>query len=215
MNLQDNEVKALKDASLLIKYTAESPKTLPENIIIPIATAWKAQEENTWSPEISSKFWIAYSTLCDLLKPVTLETISASAPGKFRRWFFFGDYVEQMPAKRTASIYRILLIVLLAFAVMFGFVASTTTKLSSDIDKFIADGNMAATDVAASIAIIKGELDKVTPPDDNSLQLSLDDPRITAETRSKITSLRDKLQGVYYDADMMNERVNGIMKKAI
>jgi hypothetical protein len=31
-----------------------------------------------WSPEISSAFWVAYSALCDLLKPVTIDTIEAS-----------------------------------------------------------------------------------------------------------------------------------------
>src|SRR5262249_13080346 len=49
----------------------------------------------------------------------------------------------------------------------------------------------------------------------NSLELSLDDSRISADTKSKITSLRDKLQVMYYDADMMNERVNGIAKIAL
>jgi len=80
MKLQPNEEKALNDASLLIKYAAESPKTLPENITMPIALAWKAREDNAWTPEVSSKFWTAYSGLCDLVKPVTLETIAASAP---------------------------------------------------------------------------------------------------------------------------------------
>jgi len=144
MKLQANEEKALNDASLLIKYAAESPKTLPENIMMPIAFAWKAREDEAWSPDVSSKFWIAYSALCDLLKPVTLETISASEPIKSRRWIFLGDYIELTLAQRTASLYRILLIVLLAFAVMFGFVASTSTKLSDEIKDFIVVGNTAA-----------------------------------------------------------------------
>src|SRR5215470_3774488 len=91
MKLQASEEKALNDASLLIKYAAESPKTLPENIMMPIALAWQARDDNAWNPEVSAKFWIAYSALCDLLKPVTLETIAASTPSKSRRWFFFGD----------------------------------------------------------------------------------------------------------------------------
>jgi hypothetical protein len=210
MKLQANEDKALNDASLLIKYAAESPKTLPENIMMPIALAWKAREDSAWSPDISSKFWTAYSTLCDLLKPVTLDTISASEPVKSRRWVFFGDYVEQTLAQRAASRYRIVLFLLLATAVIFGFVVSTTTKMSDDIKDFVVRGNTAAMEAAAAIATIKGELDKITPPVDNSLQLSLDDSRISADTKSKITSLREKLQEMYYAADMINERASQI-----
>ena len=214
MKLQASEDKALGDASLLIKYAAESPKTLPENIIMPIASAWQAREDNTWSPDVSSKFWTAYGALCDLLKPVTLDTISASQPTKFRRWFFFGDYVEMTLAQRTASRYRIWLIVLLAFAALFGFVASASTKLSDDIKEFMKGGNAAALEAAANIATIKGELDldKLTPPSGDSLQLSLDNSSIAADTRAKINTLREKLQDIYYATDMMNERVNGIAK---
>ena len=106
MKLQASEDKALDAASLLIKYAAESPKTLPENLMMPIALAWKAREDNAWDPDVSSKFWTAYSALCDLLKPVTLETISAGESTKSRRWFFFGDYVERTQAQTTASHYR-------------------------------------------------------------------------------------------------------------
>jgi hypothetical protein len=211
MKLQASEEKALGDAGLLIKYAAESPKTLPENIMMPIAMAWQAQEGNAWSPDVSSKFWTAYSALCDLLKPVTLETISAAQPVKFRRWIL-GDYVEMNLAQRTARRYRIWLSVLLAFAVIFGFVASASTKLSDDIKDFITRGNTVASETASLIAAIKSELDKMTPPVDDSLELSLDDSRIGADTKSKITSLREKLQDMYYAADMMNERVNGIAR---
>jgi hypothetical protein len=210
MKLQDNEDKALNDASLLIKYAAESPKTLPENIMMPIALAWKAREDNAWSPDVSTKFWTAYSALCDLLKPVTLETIAASRPVKSLRWLFFGAVVERTLAETTARRYRVLLSVLLAVAVTLGFVASAATRITDEIKDFTAKGNTAVTDVAAALANIKGDLDQITPADGNVLKLSLDDSRINPDTRSKITALRDKLQEMYYDADMMMERANRI-----
>jgi hypothetical protein len=210
MKLQDNEDKALNDASLLIKYAAESPKTLPENIMMPIALAWKAREDNAWSPDVSTKFWTAYSALCDLLKPVTLETIAASQPVKSLRWLFFGAVVERTLAETAARRYRVLLFVLLAVAVTLGFVASAATRITNEIKDFTAKGNTAATDVAAALANIKGDLDQITPADGNVLKLSLDDSRINADTRSKITALRDKLQEMYYDVDMMTERANRI-----
>jgi hypothetical protein len=210
MKLQADEEKALNDASLLIKYAAESPKTLPENIMMPIAFAWKAREDNAWSPDVSTKFWTAYSALCDLLKPVTLETIGASQPVKSLRWLFFGDVVERTLAETTARRYRVLLSVLLAVAVILGFMASAATRITEEIKDFTAKGNTAATEVAAALANVKGDLDPITPVDGDVLKLSLDDSRISADTRSKITALRDKLQEMYYDADMMTERANRI-----
>jgi hypothetical protein len=207
MKLQASEEAALDAASLLIKYAAESPKTLPENIMMPIALAWKAREDSAWSPDVSSKFWTAYSALCDLLKPVTLETISASEPTKCRRWIF-GGYVELTRAQRTANHYRTWLVVLLAFAIVCGFIASAATKMSDEIKDFTVRGNTAALEAAVAIATIKSELDRITPPVDNSLTLPLDDSRIGPDTKSKITSLREKLQDMYYAADMMNERAN-------
>jgi hypothetical protein len=210
MKPQANEEKALDDASLLIKYAAESPKTLPENIMMPIALAWKAREDNAWSPDVSAKFWTAYSALCDLLKPVTLETIAASRPIKSLRWLFFGEVVEMTLAERTARRYRILLSVLLAIAVTLGFVASAATRINDEINEYIVKGNAAATEVAAALASIRADLDRITPVDGDVLKLSLDDSRISADTQSKIIALRGRLQDMYYATDMMTERANRI-----
>jgi hypothetical protein len=210
MKLQANEEKALNDAGLLIRYAAESPKALPDSIMMPIALAWKAREENAWSPEVSSKFWTAYSALCDLLKPVTLETIAAGTPVKSYRFVFFGDAVEATLAERAARRYRVLLVILLAIAVTLGFVASAATKISDEIKEFTARGNAAVTEVAAALASIQGDLDRITPVDGDVLKLSLDDSRIGADTRLKIIALRDKLQDLYYATDMMTERANRI-----
>ena len=212
MKLQASEEKALDDASLLIKYAAESPKTLPEKITTPIADAWKAREDNAWTPDVSSKFWIAYSTLCDLLRPVTIETISASKPTvKYRPWIFFGDLVAVTQAQWTARLYRILLFILLALAIVLGFIASTSTKMSDDIKDLITRGNTAVSETAANVATIKGDVDKMTPAVDNSLNLPLDDSRIGADTKIRITALREKLQDMYYISDMMYEREKGIV----
>src|SRR5260370_41059084 len=184
MKLQASEDKALDAASLLIKYAAESPKTLPENLMMPIALAWKAREDNAWSPDVSTKFWTAYSALCDLLKPVTLETISASEPTKCRRWIF-GDYVELTRAQRTANHYRTSLVILLAFAIVCGFVASAATKMSDAIKDFTGRGNAAALEAAAAIATIKSELDRSTPPGDNLLTLPRHDSIICPRTTTR------------------------------
>jgi hypothetical protein len=193
-----------------MKYAAESPKALPDSIVTPIANAWKAREENAWSPEVSSKFWTAYSSLCDLLKPVTLDTIAAKTPIKARRWVFFGEFKEVALPQRTASWYRGLLMFLLATAVLSGLSASN--KMSDDIKDFMARGNIVVLEIAAAVPTIKADLDKIAQNDESSLTLSLDDPRIGADTRSKIVVLRDKMQDLNFAEDMMNDRVEGIAK---
>jgi hypothetical protein len=160
---------------------------------------------------VSSRFWIAYSALCDLMRPVTLETIAASLPVKSLRWLFFGEVVEATLAEKTARRYWVLLSVLLTIAVTFGFVATAATQISSEIKEYIVKGDIAVAEAAASIAGIKADLDRMTPPiDGDTLKLLLDDPRISADTKSKILSLRDKLQEMYYATDMMTERANRI-----
>jgi len=210
MKLRDEEERALNDAAVLLKYAAESPKTLPDSIVAPIANAWKAREENAWSPEVSTKFWIAYSALCDLLKPVTLDTIAAKAPIKSKRWVFFGDLKEVTLPHRTAHRYRVLLIVLLLTAVVFGFIVTTTKQMSDEIKDLTTRGNTTALELTAAMATIKADLDKVVQGDENSLKLSFDDPRIVADTRSKIAALRAKFQDLFFAEDMMDDKVNAI-----
>jgi hypothetical protein len=210
MKLQDEEERALNDAALLLKYAAESPKTLPDSVVAPIANAWKAREENAWSPEVSTKFWIAYSALCDLLKPVTLDTISAKTPIKSRRWVFFGEFKEVTLPQRTANLYRFLLIVLLVTAVGFGFIATTSNRMSEDIKELVTRGNTVALELTAAMATLKTDLDKIAQGDEDSFELSFDDPRIGADIRAKIAGLRDKFQDLLFADDMMNDRVNGI-----
>jgi hypothetical protein len=211
MKLQPNEMQALDEASLLVKFAAESPKPLSDNIVTPIAVAWKAREDDAWSPEISSKFWIAYSALCDLINPATLITISAGTPTiKSRRWILFGDPVNETLAQRTATRYRILLVLLLAIAILFGFVASTTTKLNEQINEQIMLGDKTASDAMDKIEIIKSEIEKTMPSAENSLKLSLDDPGIGTDTKLKITDLRKRLQDLYKVMNTIQQLINGI-----
>lgn len=210
MKLQGGEVDALNSAEQLIKYAAETPKTLPDTIVTPIANAWKASEENTWSPDIAAKFWTAYSSLCDLLKPVTLDTIAAGKPIKTRRWIFFGELEETTLPRRTANTYRLLLLLFLVTSIFFGFIATVSTKFSDDIQALIAKGDVLADDVAKSIGVLKTEIEKVAGSGADALTMSLDDPKIPAEVQSKISDLRQKLQALYFVIDQMHNRVKGI-----
>ena len=124
MDLQPSENEALDTAAVLIKYSAEVQR-IPNAIVLPIVTAWKAREEKNWSPEISSAFWVAYSALCDLLKPVTIDTIEASRSKiQAHKFIFFGPLRTISLTQRTARRYLILLLVLLVISTVSGFIVS-------------------------------------------------------------------------------------------
>jgi hypothetical protein len=211
MDLQPSEFEALDTAALLIKYSAESPKTLPETIVLPIANAWQARDNKTWSPDTSTKFWTAYSALCDLLKPVTRDTINACTPNiKKREWILFGPFRTISLAQRTTRRYLVLLFALLVTSVLFGFIQSSASKLSDDIRDLATKGDGIAVEVFADLTSIKADLDALAIPAENSMQFSLDDPRIKPETRTKINTLRDRLQDLYYVCDLMHQKIDGI-----
>jgi hypothetical protein len=210
MELQACEIMALENSALLIKYAAESPKKLPDEILVPITGAWKAREDKVWAPDVATNFWKAYSDLCDFIKPVTLDTIAttkASVPT--RSWILFGRKETQTLGRRTIDRYLLLLGFLLIISVIFGYINSSTSTLSDEIQKLTSKGDSLASEISDSLSTIKADIEN-QKLDDNALNTSLDDSKIKSDTRAKIKTLRDKLQELYYISDLMNYKVNGI-----
>ena len=105
-----------------------------------------------WSPEISSAFWVAYSALCDLLKPVTIDTIEASRSKiKAHKFIFFGPLRTISLTQRTARRYLILLLVLLVISTVSGFIVSVSNSLSTEIKALVGDGDTYVTQTAAGL----------------------------------------------------------------
>jgi hypothetical protein len=200
MKLQPEEETALSHAALLLRYAAESPKEVPENLVRPISDALKAKEEAAWSPEVATKFYTAYSSLCNLLKPVTIDTISV-----------MGSTIP----RRTANLYRVILIILLLTAVVLGFFATAITSMSDDIKAFIKQGETAASDSEKAISGIKLDIDKLVRDGESAMELSLDETRIPLETIVKIAELRTRLRDMWYASDMLKERADGIAQITI
>jgi outer membrane murein-binding lipoprotein Lpp len=208
MNLQDAERDALRNSAALVKFAAESPKIAPDDVIAPLVAAWEAAEHEQWSPAIAVQFWTAYSKLCDLVKPVTMDTVSMAetptAPGNgWWDWWSAGRSRAQIHARQ----YLILLLFLVICSVGFGFVAGTSGKLSEDIDKLTTEGDQLAAQISTEISDIKTDLDTLNSGKE-SLFLPLDDTSITADTRRKIDDLRTKLQGLYNVADQLHSKAN-------
>lgn len=209
MKLQDDEELALRNAGMLVRYAAESPKTLDETIVGPISNAWKTQEENAWNPDVATKFWTAYSSLCNLIKPVTIDTISTTQPIKMKRWFSRG-YIETTKPRIIAAYYGRILFVLLLCTIILGFFATVITTMDNEIKDFIKRGETAAAESEKASAAIKLDLQKLISENEDPLELSLEDKRIGFETAVKINELRVKLMDMWYAADMMEQRARRI-----
>jgi hypothetical protein len=212
MKMQDDEREALRNSVALLKFAAESPKTAPDDVIEPLVTAWEAAEQDKWSPAIAIQFWTAYSKLCDLIKPVTMDTVGMVqipiAPTKsWWDWWSAGRSQAQIHARR----YLALLMFLLVCSVGFGFIAGTSDKLSEEIGKLIAEGDQLAPQIGSQISEIKTDLDGLNLGTD-TLLLDLDDSRIPRETKKKIDDLRTKLQGLYWVADQLHSKANAISR---
>ena len=170
-----------------------------------------AREEKNWSPEISSAFWVAYSALCDLLKPVTIDTIEASRSKiQAHKFIFFGPLRTISLTQRTARRYLILLLVLLVISTVSGFIVSVSNSLSTEIKALVGDGDTYVTQTAAGLSSIEVDLDELANANENPLQISLEDARIKPEVRTKIDGLRSRLQDLYYVQDRMHQKVKTI-----
>ena len=104
MKLQEAEDDALNQCARLLRFAAEHRTVLQLKELQPtveaITRSLELREAGNWDANASKDFWMAYSALCDLVRPTTLETIDASAPiqvNGWRRWIFFGSLSQISP----------------------------------------------------------------------------------------------------------------------
>lgn len=73
----DAEQLAIGQSGFLLRYAAESQKDLDPNLALAIANARTAWAGDIWSPDVSRDFWAAFNELCQLIKPVTVNSLIA------------------------------------------------------------------------------------------------------------------------------------------
>lgn len=83
----------LANADLLLRHAAEVGVQVSPEVLIAIEAARAANAARAWTGEVAAKFWPAYGALCNLVKPVTAESLKASSNGalersllRYRRW---------------------------------------------------------------------------------------------------------------------------------
>lgn len=155
-----NEAQALATAEMLLRFAAEHAKELPRPTVATICSALDAQAANNWNEQIATDFWCAFNALCELIRPATVDTLTASfdaiPPPKWAFWIT--DPKPDSISKRTAGRYLLLLMVLLGVSVVLGFLVSTTTGLSKESEKLIqqADDLTAQLNKTVDALVLQG-----------------------------------------------------------
>ena len=148
--LNDSELAALNVSGTVLRFAAENRQDLDTNIVAQITAALDAKEANTWDQNTATTFWDAYRQLCVLIQPVTVDSLRATreplAAPNWQVWRL-GDSL----ARRSATRYLTLLIVLLVLAVTLGFLASIQTKLVTEVEKLISSGDELTEKMVAEV----------------------------------------------------------------
>jgi len=155
--LMHNESEALSISGSLLRFAAEHNKDIPQTVVSTICSAVDAQQANTWDQKIATDFWIAFNSLCTLIKPVTVDTLSTNLreipPPKWKFWIKTPK--TRSISERSAGRYLFLLMYLLVSAVILGFVVSRGTNLSSEIQKLTDSSNQLAEKMVSEIDLLE------------------------------------------------------------
>jgi hypothetical protein len=152
----DADRAALDQAGPLLRFAAENVNNLDPDLSLAIAQATDAQQNNRWTPEISQRFWQAFSKLCDLIKPVTLESLSTKQPTiDSSKWFRFASRVSRISlADKTSSMHMRILAVLMILVIPLQLYVWVGTNLSKETDQLLKD----AAPITAGLSDTSGQL---------------------------------------------------------
>ena len=134
MQPDEHQIKALKDAGKLLKFAAEN-RQLSEEVVSAIASSWEAYAEDAWTPDVSSKFWGAYNSLCRTVEPTSLDTMSCNEPTLEPRFWQFWQRRPISVARTNAQRFAALLVVLLLAVIVLQFAVTRSAGQIAEVDK--------------------------------------------------------------------------------
>lgn len=186
------ELTALDQVGALLKFAAENAKSISPEVVSTVASAWEARDTDKWTPELSSKFWVAFNTLCSIIKPVSLDTISSNEPNHKRRsWLPWWQSETMSISKRTARGYLSILLVALFVSIFLQFIVATAGTLSGEIDKIVASNEQIASKISQALVTV-GEL----PADKEFANL-----KMSLEQVKTIASINDGFDQIWFGQD--------------
>ncbi len=153
------EAEALSKASMLLRFAAENVKDLPRATVATVCTALDAEQSGTWDEQIATEFWCAFNVLCELVRPASVDTLSTNREAvAVPRWAFWARDRQVSLARRTATRYLFLLIVLLVISVALGFLVSTAKGLDREVGKLVEQNDELTARMLAETDRLESEL---------------------------------------------------------
>ncbi len=188
------QVKRFQRSGILLKYAAENlsekdQKSILAAVSLDIEQARAAADQNQWTPEVASKFWAAYNSLCSLISPVSVDTLTTSKTERTFKTWFRSSYTSTLP-QRIASNYLYLLLGLLISSVVLSFLTSTVTATNGDIRSLIKTGDPLAEEIALGLSQMRSK----SVGDDEDFTRSAD--KEVQPTAAKATTALGKLYAV-------------------
>src|SRR6266566_4381690 len=127
------------EAGPLMRFAAEHIKKLDPELSVALTSARLAAEHDAWSPDVAKRFWDAFSKLCALIQPTTMDCLAASSRTmEVRRWIGFGRVKKMSLAERTSKRYLFSLGILIIIIVLLQLHVWMCTSLSKRIDEVTA-----------------------------------------------------------------------------
>jgi hypothetical protein len=199
------EAELLDQCGELLKFAAENKTGLPVQVVTDIEEAWDAQSKSNWNPQIATKFWTAYDGLCSHLRPVTLDTLSASRPvdSCLSR---FGYKAKTSFSRRWAYLFLVLLVVILVISMFLAYVTTTGEILTHDIQDLMTQGDKAVSDIRQQISERPNGIQDTT---------DLDGAALTPDARLWVVHLRQRLIDLWTIADTLYDKTNVSVSKLL
>jgi HAMP domain-containing protein len=196
---QQHERRAVRDAQNLVAFTAKSGISVDDNTLKTLITAAEKWDTEEWTPEFALEFWKAFGVISQLIKPATVDSVSAicDEPREPGFWGFLKNLVGRNPARRTTNAYTFftlaVLLVLLFFQIYWVVGRGLENRLSE---------------------LLNNEVELTTSI--NNLQQDLDEVELRFKiTEAESTSLSgDRSYNFYYTPDWeretlhMNDEIN-------
>ncbi|MBI3530606.1 MAG: hypothetical protein HY067_21885 [Betaproteobacteria bacterium] len=191
---QEIELAALEQVGILLKFSAENAKSISPDIVATIASAWEARDTSTWTPEVSSKFWGAFNTLCSIIKPVSLDTMSSNSLNRQRRsWVLWWRLETTSLAKSTARNYLSILLIALFASICLQFIVATAANLSAEIDKIVAADEQIANKISQGLTSLGG-----IPAEEDFAKIKL-----SPEQKKTIIDINNEFEKMWFDTSKM------------
>ena len=193
------ESKVLDECCKLLTFATENKTALPSQIIADIEAAWDAEDRLAWSPEVATKFWSAYDGLCSHLRPVTIDTLSASYD-QLPSWLsWLGSKKTTTLARRSARVSLIFLLFILVASLAVAYVTTNGEIAANEIDKQMENGNKTVSEIRNIMS---------TKPDAINPETPFDSEALKPEERKWVADLRSHILSLFIVADTLYEKSN-------